>query len=199
VPIRRETGVYEIRNLVNGKKYVGSASTSFNGRWKNHQILLNRGEHHSIHLQNAWTKYGPQSFEFRILVRCDPDQCVKKEQVWIDFYRSYDCRFGYNRSPAAGSTRGLRPTAEARRRMSLAHVGTLTPEHRAKMVAALRRPEVREKIRQSLLGRRMPDEVRKKIGDAHRGRQLTPEHRDKIRQAHLRYEERKRCRTATEK
>jgi group I intron endonuclease len=194
------TGVYRIKNLVNGKVYVGSAATSIVGRWKNHRVLLNAGRHHSIHLQRAWNKYGADSFEFKSLERCLPSDCLRREQVWLNFYRSANPKYGYNRSPTARSSLGVKHSPETREKMRLAHLGSVTPEHRAKITEALRRPEVRAKISKTLTGRRMPDEVRKKIGDAHRGRTLSSEHRTKISlAAHRRYERERQCLAVTEK
>jgi hypothetical protein len=54
------TGVYQIINLTNGKRYIGSAANKrgFDQRWSIHRTLLFQGKHHSSKLQNAWNKYG---------------------------------------------------------------------------------------------------------------------------------------------
>lgn len=43
-------GVYQIKNLVNDKIYIGSTKTSFKDRLKNHLSKLRRGVHDNIHL-----------------------------------------------------------------------------------------------------------------------------------------------------
>src|ERR1700744_5225889 len=100
------TGVYCIRNLVTGKRYVGSATRSFAKRWTVHKAVLNKGRHHSKHLQASWNKYGEARFSFEVLERCLPDNCIPREQYWIDSYNSADPNYGYNVSPTAGNTRG---------------------------------------------------------------------------------------------
>ena len=44
------TGVYQIRNLVNGKTYIGSTSRNFNIRNTEHFSLLRNGKHANNHL-----------------------------------------------------------------------------------------------------------------------------------------------------
>lgn len=48
-----DTGIYQIRNTANGKRYVGSA-VKFAQRWRQHAHLLRKRKHHSRILQNAW-------------------------------------------------------------------------------------------------------------------------------------------------
>ena len=35
-------------------------------RWNQHRSLLNKGKHHSQHLQSSWGKHGQAAFEFLI-------------------------------------------------------------------------------------------------------------------------------------
>ena len=55
--MKNQSGIYEILNTANGKRYIGSA-VHFARRWYLHCWKLNRGEHHSAKLQNAWNKHG---------------------------------------------------------------------------------------------------------------------------------------------
>ena len=64
--IPRKSGIYQIRNLVNGKVYVGSA-VNLQHRRREHRSDLRNGNHHSIKLQRAYNKYGESSFAFEIL------------------------------------------------------------------------------------------------------------------------------------
>lgn len=51
------SGIYEIRNTINGHCYIGSA-VNIQKRWNNHKHELLNHKHHSIHLQNDWDRYG---------------------------------------------------------------------------------------------------------------------------------------------
>lgn len=81
--IDRVSGVYQIVNLVDGKSYIGS-SVSIYERIKRHRNSLRNGNHDNPKLQNAWNKYGEDSFEFRILHLCPKWKIRKKEQEYIE-------------------------------------------------------------------------------------------------------------------
>lgn len=140
-----KTGVYAIKNRLNGKVYVGSASLKFTIRTEYHRSRLRKGIHENIYLQRAWNKYGAKSFVFVILEKCSPNDCLKREQYWMDFYRSYERSNGYNICPTAGSMRGTKWTEErkqlgfsieTRAKMSAARKGRkLSPESIEKRTA----------------------------------------------------------------
>jgi len=104
-------GVYEIRNTINGRRYIGS-SYRVHHRWKEHKRHLRRKMHHSFLLQRAWDKYEPSDFIFSILEVVDgPENLVATEQYWFDELRPYEKQNGYNLSPFAGSESGIFPKA----------------------------------------------------------------------------------------
>ena len=63
----KQQGVYQIRNVVNGKFYVGS-SKDIKNRHAAHRKLLRGNRHHCPHLQAAWNKYGEDCFKFEVIV-----------------------------------------------------------------------------------------------------------------------------------
>jgi hypothetical protein len=60
--ILRPSGVYQIRCLITGQIYIGSA-VNMPARWSEHRRRLQRGVHANQHLQQAWNKYGEENFE----------------------------------------------------------------------------------------------------------------------------------------
>lgn len=86
-PIPNTTGVYQLRNLVNGKVYIGSTAnltTGFRGRKSSHFGLLRHNKHHSDVLQEAYDIYGVDNFIFEIVEECNPESAVIREQFYID-------------------------------------------------------------------------------------------------------------------
>lgn len=91
-----KTGIYCIRNQINGKIYIGSTKTSFSIRKNKHLRLLRKNLHYNEHLQNAWNYYGEDKFSFEILLICNSDECEKYEGDFIKLYSSNKHDFGYN-------------------------------------------------------------------------------------------------------
>ena len=58
-----KTGIYVIENLLDKKKYIGSAK-NIDKRWYQHKYTLNKNMHDNSYLQNAWNKYGKNNFIF---------------------------------------------------------------------------------------------------------------------------------------
>ena len=82
-------GIYEIKNKVTGKSYIGS-SKQIEKRWRQHLLALKKNIHHSILLQRAWNKYGEDCFEFNIKEECQEDELVEKEQQYLDLKPEYN-------------------------------------------------------------------------------------------------------------
>jgi len=68
--IPRASGIYQIRCLLTGKIYVGSA-VDIRARWNHHRDMLKRKKHRNKYLQAAWNKYGENNFECSILELVD--------------------------------------------------------------------------------------------------------------------------------
>jgi group I intron endonuclease len=97
-------GIYEIKNKISGKFYVGS-SVDIQKRWDNHKYCLRRGIHVNCHLQNSWIKHGENSFSFRVIEKViHSDDLLKREQYWFDTLDPMSN--GYNLNPIAGSGSG---------------------------------------------------------------------------------------------
>ena len=75
--------IYKIRNLLNGKFYVGSAQDT-RTRFRQHRRLLRKGAHHCKHLQNAWNKYGEELFKFEVIEHVGSTEGLEAaEDVWL--------------------------------------------------------------------------------------------------------------------
>jgi len=84
LPELLQTGTYEIRNLVNGKVYLGSTAENFKERWNHHRSQLRKGCHKNTHLQRAWNKYTEDNFVFNVLEFIDVCCTLDAEQVLLD-------------------------------------------------------------------------------------------------------------------
>ena len=116
------SGVYQIRNAINDKIYIGSA-VNIQKRWREHISALKKNKHHSRYLQRSWNKYGEKNFEFVILEECEPvkETLLEREQFYLDTLSSE-----YNISPTAGSRLGAISSEETCKKISLAKMGQKT-------------------------------------------------------------------------
>jgi len=193
-------GIYQIRNELNGKCYVGS-TVALRRRWLAHLSMLRRGQHENAHLQAAFNKYGADAFLFVILERVeDASRTIPREQHYLDTLAPE-----YNISPTAGSclgrpcsletrkkmseaNRGKHPSDETRAKLSKAHMGVrLTEEHCRNISEALSgagNPMYgMSGKRNSMYGKHHTEEARQKMSKALMGRQVSEETRGKLSEA----------------
>jgi group I intron endonuclease len=199
------SGIYAIVNKVNGHKYIGSA-IDIPSRWRVHKHHLNKGSHHSSHLQSAWILYGQDNFDFVVLEYCD--DILPKEQIYLDTFSPE-----YNTNKTAGNMLGFRFSEESRKKASIIHTGfrhteeskrkmseywkgkprgKYSEERRSKISKAHIGKKINENQRRGLeYGRKAPSvETRKKLSDAQKGYQPTDETIAKLRAAWVRRKER---------
>ena len=89
-------GIYQIRNLVNGKIYLGS-SINIDRRWYSHECNLNGNYHENNHLQRAFDKYGADNFIFEVLLICDEIMLSIYEQLLLDNYVVWSIDYNINK------------------------------------------------------------------------------------------------------
>lgn len=137
------TGVYLIKNLVSGSKYVGS-SLDIHNRANNHFSSLNANKHKNPHLQASYNKYGRDKFIFGVLEYCDNSILLEREQHYID-----NLRPEYNIYLVAGNSYGTKRTQEQINKM----VQNRTKNNQY-TYGYVMSEETKEKIRQKAIGRR---------------------------------------------
>lgn len=100
---RKPAGIFQIKNIANGKLLLGS-SLNLEGPLNGHKFMLTIGTHRNKTLQQEWNEYGPDQFVFEILevvqVRDDPnfnleDELTLLEQIWLEKLQPLGER-GYN-------------------------------------------------------------------------------------------------------
>lgn len=164
------SGIYKIRNIINGHVYIGSA-VNFKRRFKDHKNKLNRNTSHCPHLQAAWNKYGKDSFVFEIIEYVNPEILLEREQFYID---SLIDNMKYNSMRIAQSHTGMKRSAETIEKMKISAQNrkrpSLTEEHRKNISIALK-------------GVKRSEETRTKMSLANKGKILTAEHKEKIKKA----------------
>ena len=94
--LKNKMGIYQIVNLIDGKKYVGSSKNLYK-RKSSHFYNLKNNKHRNCHLQNAFNKYGEENFSFEVIEFVNTIyELLPKEQYYIDLYQVCDKTKGYN-------------------------------------------------------------------------------------------------------
>jgi group I intron endonuclease len=167
----KETGVYKITNLVNGKIYIGSSTSEkdgFKDRINTHIRLLNRKTHYNKHLQSAWLKYGSHNFKFEIVeLIYGKEKIIEREQFYIDFYNVTNPKKGYNKAQIANSQLGFKHSEESKKKMSEA----------AKRYSK----EISERMKKINTGRKMSDETKEKISNKIKGIKRDEKFKEKMK------------------
>lgn len=103
--------IYQITNLVNGKKYVGKTDYSIEERFKVHMADSKKGLENRP-LYKAFEKYGIENFEISLLEETENDN--EREIYYIEKMRTYvgfeDCN-GYN-ATLGGEGRRIREKSD---------------------------------------------------------------------------------------
>ena len=97
-------GVFQVKNVVNGKVLLGS-SLNLDGPLNGHRFMLEISGHTNKALQKEWNEFGANKFVFEILevVKVnddDPnfnldDELTLLEQIWLEKLQPFGER-GYN-------------------------------------------------------------------------------------------------------
>ena len=173
-----DSGIYVIRNVHNGKVYIGSA-VSVKRRWEEHRSRLIKGTHENDILGKSWKKHGDFAFEFAIIEQVfDVSRLIEREQFWINELKAADRKSGYNICPVAGNSLGVKRSPEARAKMSAVRKGWQpSDETRARMSIAqkgrVKSPSECANI--AAAKRNMSAETKAKMSAAMKGKKQTPE------------------------
>lgn len=166
------TGIYMIRNVKNGRFYIGSAMR-FNKRWREHLRGLEGNRHHSKFMQRDWNKNGPDCFKFIILTYCGEKELINTEQMYLDKMKPV-----YNSAPVAGSQLGYKHREDSKKKMSESRPKDFSP-----MTGKQHTAETKAKISATKTGvkfGRYSEERRAKLSESQKGRVISPEHRAQI-------------------
>ena len=96
-------GVYQVRNLVNGKIFVGS-SKNIPARINRHKFELRYGSENIVELQDDYNKYGVDKFIYEIIDELKPKEDTEYnytedvkvlEELWIEKLQPFEEK-GYN-------------------------------------------------------------------------------------------------------
>ena len=143
------SGVYKITNIVSGKFYIGSSKDT-EKRKLEHWQALNRNEHRNTILQNSWNYHGEDKFTFEIIETCADDQCLIREQHYLDLLQPFK-GVGYNINRTANGGDGY--TYNPRREEIIEKLKIMSTGENNGMFGKKHTEEAKQKQKASSVGR----------------------------------------------
>jgi group I intron endonuclease len=180
--------IYQITNIINDKKYIGSA-INYDVRIKRHLNDLKVGRHHSSKLQRFYDKYGKEVFNFEIIeIVTNIDLLIEIEQKWLTekqpefnmtLIAGLNSHLGVKRSQETKDKisvklTGISRSQETKDKISKSKLGVSidgTNMNKDKIGVPLSITH-KENIRLSLLGRVISEEQKKQISETLKSKKL---------------------------
>jgi group I intron endonuclease len=181
------SGIYTIFNEVSGKTYVGG-SFDIVERWRRHKSLLTRNKHHNYHLQQAWNKYGPQSFKFTVEEIISRQNLLEIEQQYLDVCKILPT-FYYNTCYVAGAPmKGRIPWNKGKVGLQIAwNKGRPFSEESKQKMSTSAKKKV---CKNPMLGKYHSEKTKQKMREAWKFRgPISEETRYKMSESHIKYYE----------
>jgi len=177
------SGIYMILNLLNRKRYIGSA-VNLRARRHDHFSALRRGIHKNSHLQNAFNKYGKNAFGWEVLEYIeDLEELISWEDLYLKIY--WPSGLLYNHCPTAGSPLGYKQTEEHRRNHSKTKLELWAdPEWHQNQIDARKGKMLRGK-QHPMYGKEHSIEAKRKMAIAKMG-ELNPNYGEPLSDEHRR-------------
>jgi len=159
--------IYELRCKIGSKKgYVGQhGSPDPNKRWDGHIRMMEWGSQHAIH--RALRKYGVENFTGEV-IWCGPISKLNKMETRFIKKLNTLVPDGYNMTLGGEGTRGWKPSAETRLKISLAQMGK---KHTS---------EACENMRRAQLGRKHSEATLKKMSASQKGHPVSDSVRKRL-------------------
>jgi group I intron endonuclease len=146
--MNKVSGIYGIRSLSHPERvYIGSA-INIKRRFNEHRSNLSLNKHGSPKLQHHYNKHGLNDLTFEVIVKCEKQDLIKAEQMFIDLYHPW-----FNICVTAGNRLGMRHTEKTKAQIRLAKSNTSQETIEKIRKAALNRsPESHERMSKAQVG-----------------------------------------------
>ena len=173
--IGKVSGIYKIINVINNKIYIGSSKNIY-CRKQQHIKCLNLNIHHNKHLQYSWNKYGKNVFKFVTIECCPLENLEIREQFWMDFYKCYDRKFGYNNDIKAFNREKSDETKEKLKIANTGKLHSLESRNKIRIFNLGRKMSTKTKLKMSVnnsrywLNKKFPKETLKKLSISQTGK-----------------------------
>lgn len=184
--------LYEIRNILNNKQYIGRTSNP-DARKKRHFNELRKNKHHCIFLQRAFNKYGEKNFIFNIIAtRNTLKEIQELELYYIDNNNNLNLYNVSNKSSGGDLISNHPNNNEIRKKISYSvkfRWQNMSPEEKlkySKSVTGKNNPNYGNRgVLSPLYGVPLTQEHKNNISKSNSGKKKSAESIEKNRLAHI--------------
>ncbi len=164
--------IYRIKNIINGKSYVGKTEKTIKDRFSIH--LLNSKNKVNNHLYNAMKYYGHNNFKIEELEVCSSVKNLnEREKYWIKNYNTTDRKYGYN--IALGGTGGdtfTKQNKEKKKQIIEKRRKSMMGKNKGKKCTEKQKENLRklykDKTYEEIHGEKKAKEIRQKISSSNK-------------------------------
>jgi hypothetical protein len=161
--------VYVLRNLINGKVYVGQTKNPV-ARKAGH--FYGAKKCHDRPLYRSIRKHGAENFSFEVIEECDDTVINEREQFWVAHFDSFNPEKGYNLT--SGGNQHYLVSEETKQRLRRNHVGMKNKRHSLETIRKMRIAHLGRKHSEAtkvkLRQRKISFEIREKISKTLKGK-----------------------------
>ena len=143
-------GIYQIRNTINNKVYIGQTKERFERRYWLHNFLLKNNKHDNVNLQNEYNDQNGEGFSFEV-VEAITEPKEKLINIDLDYDEKYYIKMArekglcYNISDGGKGALGV-PMTEANRKFHAEHNRILNTGKKASEETKRKMSEARKGI-----------------------------------------------------
>ena len=162
--------IYKVTSKIDGRIYIGLTIQTIQARFVDHSLSAKREKRlgkTSTYFYNALLKYGKDNFIVEEIVNVNNDDLLYRlEKMYIKKFKATNKEFGFN---ILEGGQGAKPTDEMKKKMSEISIQKYK-DH----------PELKEKIANTLRGRKLSEEHKRNISKGGTGKKMSKEQREKM-------------------
>ena len=178
--------IYKVKNLINGKIYIGQTIRTLDQRKKDHFKHIRAGS--NVYFHKALRKYGDNNFEWKIIDKAENIEELNDLEIrYIKEYNSfidYDDSNGYNMTEGGMNSRPSEITKQILREYALEQFKHGHP-NKGKTLEEIhgkdKANEIKKKLRNANLGKSLSRDTKIKIKKSNLGKSVTDKFREKMR------------------
>jgi len=195
--VDRKSGIFCIRNIPNGKVFIGKSVGLCEAR-RRCFMRLRRNQFTNRALQEDFRLFNEEEFEFRVLEYCPPEELPEKKKVYVEHFNALDPEHGYNwvkqkHVEELGEKKlGVKRSKEVREKISKTKTGVPRSEETIRKISktitgTVHTEEWNNKISLALKGKGLSEETKQKLSEAQRGKPKSPEQIRKLQEGYGRF------------